>query len=247
MKKVNRVLAVLILLVILAGIIVALHFRRDISMIPWSDDTIEKFLVEKIDMEAEMKEMGESNGSQDVFYLTASDLEQKSSILVLASPTGKREIFQESILTELEISNIFKNENNRPIQDHILVFEPIAVNLWGKVLSLKSPLNLMLRGKEYILCLNFYGKPEDYHLKDIEQSMYLLSNPYTGIIPLEDPPSNVYLHTGDTKPSYHEIMDYAYVFSNDSEEAFYLTLRENFIKLIADLSPRDPLSVRGQE
>lgn len=232
MRKTRPFFLLAVIIFVIVGCLLAANFRKQIQHVVLTDEALAHYSVVSIRPETGMAAMAESPETKlaNVQTTSASELAARSSLIVVATPTGLREAFQETVLSEMKIRQILKHEDSKPIQDKILVYEPIRVNSWGRVLLLEGALNLMQVDRQYLLCLNFYEKPSGYRLNEDEQRMYLLANPHVGILALEEPIAELRVLADDHSRLYKDIQQYDYLFSNDVERNMYLSLRETFLQ-----------------
>lgn len=235
MNHVRRFFLVAILVIIVAGFAVAASLRGNMLYVELTDETMANYLISKTDLMAADIEMAELVAETGEVYtpmvkiVDASDLATKSSLIVRVTPTGNREAFRREILSEVTVLEVLQNKDGELIPDRILVFEPVMVVIGGNRIRFESPLNLMQMGREYVLCLNFFTKPEGYKKTVEESRMYLLSNPHFGIFALQDPITEIFVEEGISELTYQEIQSFDYLFSNEREREQYLQLRASFL------------------
>lgn len=95
------------------------------------------------------------------------DLEQNSDIIVLVKPTASRINYSQSILTKVEVLDVFKGEQARDL-DYIYIYEPsnfIDNNLYSSL----SGYNIMQSDKAYIFFLEKLKVPNGYIYKKNEE------------------------------------------------------------------------------
>ena len=172
--KERRLFVAGFLLIILAGIVIALVFRGRLSSFIVTDQSIADFSVY-------------THSDESLMALSYTDLIDKADIIVLASLTGTRTFDKFNMYAEVDVAKVFKGPADELVNTRIWVCEPASMNIspYNPSISLNGTTNIMQTDQSYLLLLKFHSKPAGYQYTDRDLKMYLLADQYYGQFPSE--------------------------------------------------------------
>lgn len=235
-KRIRYLIYVVILVIIGIGIKAAIDFRADIPRDSFADDVVSQYRCQRSDPFPDYGGANEELISNDYEQAktTAEELYAESNVILRVTPTGVQELYKGAVLSEMEVLEVLKQDDHRQTEEKILVYEPLSVLTQIQSIMFMTSANIMQVGREYIVCLDFFEKPEGYNYKNVEERTYVLANQFFGKFPAADPTYTYMEYDSEDDRSYGELKPYDYLFGEEAEMEQDLSLRRAFLSLLAE-------------
>ena len=213
MKKERIIYIMLIIVVAIAGIIISAVFRGKLVHLDASDQGIDDFYVDSLFLvETDYKTTSEKS---------VEDYMDGSEVIVIAEASGEREAAQYGTLSGLKVVDILKDTGNKlKPGDTIYVYETHTIewswDFWlgdgggyGMKIWLGGPHNLMRTGREYLLLLDFFKRPDCYEMDEKDERTYVMQDVFFSQYPIKEVKYK-YLTKADegTLWTYADVKDY---------------------------------------
>ena len=214
---IRRLFAVGTVLLIVVGTYMAIVFKGNIRSFVITDDSISNFAIAIYHID-------------EIVNYSVDDLVNSSDTIIVAIPTGKRELRRDYIVTEVKIVKVLKTTYDLKQNSIIYVHEPVYINCVknNEYLLLDGINNIMQTDNNYLLFLEFYQKPEGYKYNENEMRTFLFSKQFISVYSLDNSVKPLFIDDDyENSFLYKEIRDYDLVM----EEKYY----DTYMKLRCDV------------
>ncbi|KML23300.1 MULTISPECIES: hypothetical protein [Priestia] len=213
MKRSIKTLYLVIMLVLIGsvslGIIIKKSFINDVHI----DNISKKFEESNVSI-SEEDEFTKTYFQNNITNL--KDLINKSDLIIKGTVNTNRKMLNQSILTEIQIQDIYKNDSNQKLKDSLYIFEPTYFNFDTYIVQ--SGYNIMKTKNQYVLFLKRIKVPDNYKYKGKEEITYVPVSTYYGKYPTNNKKITKLISNNEKDNStltYHQIEDYEVLTSNE--------------------------------
>jgi len=161
--------------------------------------------------------------------INISDIEDKSEIVVRIKNTGEREYLYKTVLSKVEIIDVYKGKEKLNIDNkYIYVYEPSFFNFEKEYYMAVGAITIMRKNEQYILFLNRKDFPQKYKKSDKEKNEFVLAtnNSLSKYLISEEYQKEIV--SNDLK--YGEIKEYEVMVSRKEDLDFYNKLKSSVLK-----------------
>lgn len=173
-KVYYSVIGIVLLVCVTVGIFTRFSYRTDLDIGKNFSQTAGYFL--SLDNDEEYANQFFDNNIQNY-----KELEEKSDLIVRVKPTSDRTLYNQAILSKVEVLQVYKKQNVR-IGDFIYIFEPNYFHM-DHYNSLHG-YNIMVPDTEYIFFLTKIKSPQGYHASEREAITFLPVSTLYGKFPV---------------------------------------------------------------
>lgn len=163
------------------------------------------------------------------------DMNNFSDYIVKGIATGKHEILEGAVLTQIKITKTIKGNIDN---DNIYIYEPISIEMMkNSTESLSSFLgyNFIKDNQEYIFCINNFSTIKEHVYTDKEKNSYVYKTPFLAKFPIKYNNSDFKIsdeNEFNKNKLYSEYSNYEQIFSSEKNKELYLKCREQLMKII---------------
>jgi len=221
--KERRIFFIAFCAIILIGVMIALSFRMSIPSFEITNETLEDLPFCGYNLDEFTNSVPPS----------VQQLSEDSVLIVQVKPTGNRELCKgendAETLTEVVIESVMKSTNNIKQGDTIYVHEPVYIG-YTRIhvdVRLRSINNIMQEEKSYLLCLQYFSRPEGYKYSEKDLHTFFYTSELYGAYPMQTSLACI-SNLENFEKTYGETKQYDCVANNK-------TYYDNFMKLRKEL------------
>ncbi|MBS6474725.1 MAG: hypothetical protein KH354_01875 [Clostridiales bacterium] len=183
-------------------------------------------------------------GRNEVKFADAAELLNDSDAVFIVEASGERRRTKSEMLSRFTVRHVFKPYENIQAGEEIWIYEPTMVffldtNLSNEELYERSiahhviiskhvgldSVNIPMRsGRQYLVCLKLYRKPEGYRYSEQEKRTFLLTEPNSSQFRIDWKIQNYAPEQGE-RVAFRDMADYDCIMEEQAFEA-YTSLQE---------------------
>lgn len=187
---------------------------------------------------------------KEVKFADAAELLNDSDAVFIVEATGERRRTKDEILSCFTVRQALKPYENIRAGEEIWIYEPTTVFfldtslnneelyersvphhvIINKHISLDSVHIPMRSGRQYLVCLKLFRKPEGYRYSEREKRTFLLTDPNSSQFRTDQEIQN-YVPQGETKITFQNLAQYDCMM-NEQDFSKYVFLYEEMMKFL---------------